>query len=141
MNTTLAAWEPRALSILRIVTALLFLQHGLTKLFGFPGSALAHLELMTLLGIGGIIEFVAGALLTLGLFTRVTAFVACGEMAAAYFMSHAPRAFFPLLNGGELAIMFCFVFFYLMFAGPGPWSIDTALQTGRSRKTGQHAVI
>jgi putative oxidoreductase len=120
------AWEPRFLSILRIMTGLLFLQHGLSKVFGFPPSANPRpYVLMTLVpGLAGLLELIGGALITAGLFTRIVAFILSGEMAFAYFMSHAPRSMFPLVNGGELAVMYCFVFLYLVFAGPGPWSLD-----------------
>ncbi len=120
------AWEPRILSILRIIVGLLFLQHGLSKIFGFPPSANPRpYVLMTLVpGLAGLLELVGGALVTVGLFTRIVAFILSGEMAFAYFMSHAPRGFFPYANAGELAVMYCFVFLYLAFAGPGPWALD-----------------
>ena len=119
-------WEPRVLSILRIMTGLLFLQHGLSKVFGFPPSANPRTYvLMTLVpGLAGLLELIGGVLVTVGLFTRIVAFILSGEMAFAYFMSHAPRSMFPLVNAGELAVMYCFVFFYLAFAGPGPWALD-----------------
>jgi putative oxidoreductase len=119
-------WEPRILSILRIMTGLLYLQHGLSKVFGFPPSANPRpYVLMTLVpGLAGLLELIGGVLVTVGLFTRIVAFILSGEMAFAYFMSHAPRSIFPLVNAGELAVMYCFVFFYLAFAGPGPWSLD-----------------
>jgi putative oxidoreductase len=121
-----AAWEPRILSILRIMTGLLYLQHGLSKVFGFPPSANPRpYVLMTLVpGVAGLLELIGGVLVTVGLFTRIVAFILSGEMAFAYFMAHAPRSMFPLVNAGELAVMYCFVFFYLAFAGPGPWSLD-----------------
>jgi putative oxidoreductase len=122
---SLSSWAPRILSIMRIVAALLFLQHGMSKILGFPASSMSgHFHLFTLSGLGGLIELVCGSLMTIGLFTRIAAFIASGEMAFAYFMAHAPRSFFPLLNGGELAIMFCFFFLYIAFAGPGAWSFD-----------------
>lgn len=122
----LGRWEPRILSILRIIVGLLFLQHGLSKILGFPPSANPRpYVLMTLVpGLAGILELVGGALVTLGLFTRIAAFILSGEMAFAYFMAHAPRGFFPLVNAGELAVMYCFVFLFLAFAGGGPWSLD-----------------
>ncbi len=121
-------WEPRLLSVLRIMAGLLFLQHGLNKFFGFPptanGSHAAY-QLLTLVpGLAGIIETGGGMLIALGLFTRPVAFIVSGEMAAAYFMSHAPRGFFPLTNGGDAAVLYCFVFLYLFAAGAGPWSLD-----------------
>ena len=116
-------WAPRALSILRIVAALIFFEHGSHKLLGFPpiDSPPAALSLSW---IAGVFELVGGALLVLGLFTRPVAFVLAGEMAFAYWIAHAPRSFFPVLNEGDAAILYCFVFLYLVFAGPGPWSID-----------------
>ena len=124
-NAVLATWSPRALSVLRIVAALLFLQHGLAKLLHFPHVAMFdQLRLFSLLGLAGIIELVGSALLLFGLFTRPVAFIMSGEMAVAYFMAHAPRGFFPIQNQGELAILFCFVFLYLAAAGGGPWSVD-----------------
>jgi putative oxidoreductase len=117
-------WAPRVLSILRIMTALLFLEHGTRKLFGFPPSPNPGPALFSLLGIQGIIEVVGGVLLALGLFTRPVAFILSGDMAVAYWMAHAPQNFFPVLNRGDAAILYCFVFLYLVFAGPGPWSLD-----------------
>jgi putative oxidoreductase len=117
-------WAPRMLSILRIMTALLFLEHGTQKLLGFPPSPNPGPALFSLLGIQGIIELVGGLLLALGLFTRPVAFILSGDMAVAYFMAHAPQSFFPVLNRGDAAILYCFVFLYLIFAGPGPWSLD-----------------
>lgn len=120
-----ATWSPRLLSVLRIVTGLLFLQHGMAKLIGFPHvAAFDNLQLFTLLGLSGVLELVGGLLVTLGLFTRPTAFVLSGMMAVAYFMVHAPQNVFPLINQGELAVLYCFVFLYLAAAGPGPWSLD-----------------
>ena len=122
-----ASWAPRLLSILRIMTGLLFLQHGTAKLLKIPVVPMfANLNLMTPPGIAGVLELVGGVLMILGLFTRSTAFVLSGLMAAAYFMAHAPRGFYPILNAGELAILFCFVVLYFAAAGPGPWSIDAA---------------
>ena len=123
LTTSLDRWAPHVLSILRIVVALLFLQHGLSKLFGFP-QAMAPPPMFTMIWFAGVIELVGGVLLTLGLFTRPAAFIMSGEMAIGYFLAHAPRSFFPALNGGNLAILYCFVFLYLVFAGPGPWSLD-----------------
>jgi putative oxidoreductase len=116
-------WTPRLLSVLRIITALVFIEHGTTKLFGFPGTVPAHLVLFPAL-IAGLIEVFGGLLLLVGLQTRLVAFIMSGEMAVAYFMSHQPRALFPFNNGGELAILFCFVFLYLAAAGAGQWSLD-----------------
>ena len=124
------AWEPRILSILRIMTGLLYLQHGMSKVFGFPPTANPRpYVLMTLVpGVAGLLELIGGALMTVGLFTRIVAFILSGEMAFAYFMAHAPRSMFPLVNGGELAVLYCFVFLYFVFAGPGPWSLDDMRQ-------------
>jgi putative oxidoreductase len=126
MNDTLSAWAPRILSVLRIVAAAVFMVHGSQKLFGFPPSEHGSPELLSLMGFGGVLEFFGGALVLVGLFTRPVAFVLSGMMAVAYFMAHAPKSFFPALNGGDAAILFCFVFLYLVFAGPGPWSLDAA---------------
>ena len=110
-----------------MVAALLFLQHGTAKLLHFPHVAMFdQLQLFSLPGLAGVIELVGSVLLLIGLFTRPVAFIMSGEMAVAYFMAHAPRGFFPILNQGELAILFCFVFLYLAAAGGGPWSIDAA---------------
>lgn len=126
---------PQTLSVLRIVSALLFLQHGSAKLLHVPYQAMfAHLPLMTLLGVQGVIELVGGALLAVGLFSRPVAFILCGDMAVAFFMEHFPRSWVPILDGGDLAVLFCFTFLYLWVAGPGPWSLDALLQT-RKRST------
>jgi len=123
----LTAWSPRVLSILRIMAGLLFLEHALSKFLGFPTPFPLPGPLPPLLIAAGAIELVAGALIAFGLFTRTAAFIASGEMAVAYFMQHAPKGFWPLANGGEGAILFCFTFLYLVFAGPGPWSVDAIL--------------
>ena len=128
----LVAWAPRMLSVLRIVAALVFIAHGTQKLLGFPAGANPGPEFMSLFWIGGLIEVVTGALLILGLFTRLAAFVASGEMAVAYWMFHAPQNPYPVNNGGDAAILYCFVFLYLVFAGPGPWSVDALLDRRRS---------
>jgi putative oxidoreductase len=123
MDEFVTKWQPQALSVTRIMSGLLFLEHGTGKYLDFP-----HLErvppMLSMPGIGGILELVGGALIVLGLFTRPVAFLLSGEMAVAYFTAHAPRSFFPVLNGGDAAVIYCFVFLYLFFAGPGPWSID-----------------
>ena len=119
----LTVWAPRVLSILRIVAALLFFEHGTQKLLGFPPHE-SPPAVMSMSWIAGLLELVGGAFLILGLFTRPVAFILSGEMAFAYWIAHAPRSFFPVLNGGDAAILYCFVFLYLVFAGPGPWSID-----------------
>jgi putative oxidoreductase len=123
----LAPWSSRLLSVLRIVAALLFLEHGTSKLFGFPPPQHPMpFELFSLMGFAGVLEFIGGILLVLGLFTRVTAFILSGEMAVAYFMAHFPKSFLPMVSGGELAALYCFVFLYLAAAGGGAWSLDSA---------------
>ena len=118
-------WHPQLLALLRIVSALLFLEHGTAKLFAFPvAQPGAPDPLPTMLLAAAVIELVAGVLIALGLFTRLAAFVAAGEMAVAYFMGHFPRGFWPVANMGDAAILFCFVFLYLAAAGPGAWSVD-----------------
>lgn len=125
-------WAPRLLSVLRIVTAFLFLQHGTAKLLGFPHVAFFDgLSLFSLIGFAGVLELVGGVLLLLGLLTRPTAFILSGEMAFAYFIGHAPKGLFPILNNGEPAILFCFVFLYLVAAGGGAWSLDRKLCRGK----------
>lgn len=118
-------WQPRVLSILRIMAGLLFMEHGMSKLFNFPHGPL-HPTLATepLLFIAGILECFGGALVAIGLFTRPVAFLLSGEMAIAYFMVHARKSFFPLQNEGDAAVLFCFVFFYLFVAGGGAWGLD-----------------
>lgn len=125
-SDTLTVWAPRVLSILRIVAALIFLEHGTQKLLGFPMGERAFVEFGTLSWWAGLIELITGVLLVVGLFTRAAAFIASGEMAVAYWMAHAPQSFFPVNNGGDAAVLYCFVFLYLVFAGPGPWSVDAA---------------
>ena len=119
-------WAPRLLSVLRIMTALLFMEHGTMKLLNFPASDNPGPALFSLIGFAGMLELVGGLLLVLGLFTRPVAFILSGQMAVAYFMAHAPHSFFPAVNKGEGAILFCFVFLYLAAAGAGPWSVDAA---------------
>lgn len=126
MNSMATSWAPRARSVLRIVTGLLFLEHGTQKLLGFPPprNPMPPLDLTTLMGWSGILELVGGALIVIGLFTRPVAFILSGMMAVAYFVAHFPNSFFPVLNGGDAAILFCFVFLYLFVAGGGTWSVD-----------------
>ena len=121
----LGRWQPQLLAVLRIVVGLLFLEHGLSKFFGFPVPFPVH-PLPPLLMAAGAVEVFAGVLVTIGLFTRIAAFLASGEMAIAYFMMHFPNGFWPLANKGEAAILFCFIFLYIAAAGPGAWSIDGA---------------
>ena len=125
-------WAPGALgvlSILRIFTGLALLQHGSGKILGFPVAPMfANVQIDSLTGIGGLIELVGGILFTIGLFTRPVAFILSGFTAAAYFMAHASKGFYPLLNGGELAALYCFVFLYFTFAGGGPWSADALIR-------------
>ena len=128
IGQTASAWAPRILSVLRIIAGLLFIEHGTMKFFNFPPSEMfaGGVELVSLMGLAGLLELVGGALIALGLFTRPVAFILSGEMAVAYFMAHAPSSFFPVINQGESAILFCFVFLYLACAGAGPWSVDAA---------------
>ena len=126
-----APYAPYMLSILRVVVALLFFEHGLSRLFGFP-SPLPTPALFTMYWFAGAIELAGGALVALGQFTRLAAFIMAGEMAVAYFFSHAPHGFFPILNRGDSAILYCFVFLYIAFAGPGPWSLDAAMRGKRA---------
>ena len=121
----LSRWQPQLLAILRIVVGLLFLEHALSKFFAFPVPFPVH-PLPPLLVAAGVIELVAGVLVTIGLFTRIAAFIASGEMAVAYWMQHFPKSPWPVANMGEAAILFCFVFLYIAAAGPGAWSIDAA---------------
>lgn len=118
-----SSWSPRLLSLLRITAGFMFMLHGTMKLFGWPGGG-EPMELMSLMGLAGVIEGLGGFMLMIGLFTRPVAFVAAGQMAAAYFMGHAGQGFFPTMNGGETAALFCFIWLYIGAAGPGPWSID-----------------
>ena len=122
-------FSPQLLSVLRIMAALLFMEHGMTKLFGFPPTEMFATAppVGSLLWVAGALETVGGALLALGLFTRPVAFVLSGEMAVAYFVAHAPQAAFPAQNQGDAAILFCFVFLYVAAAGPGPWALDSVL--------------
>jgi putative oxidoreductase len=133
MLNSLDRYAPYMLSVLRIVAALLFIEHGTMKLFGFPPSGeAARGGLGTLILFAALIETIGGLLLLVGLFTRPAAFIMSGEMAVAYFMAHAPHGFFPAVNRGDAAILFCFIFLYVFFAGPGAWSIDGARESSRS---------
>jgi putative oxidoreductase len=125
--TSLDRYAPYLLSILRIMAALLFMEHGLSKFFGFPAATMPPPTLFDLEWFAALIEFGGGVLLTLGLFSRAAAFIMSGEMAIGYFLFHAPQGFYPYVNHGEAAVLYCFVFLYLVFAGPGPWSLDALL--------------
>jgi putative oxidoreductase len=129
-------WTDLLLAILRVVAALILMQHGSQKLFHFPPSGapgpVAPLVLMSQTGLAGILEFFGGMMLLIGLFTRPVAFILSGEMAVAYFQVHAPRAFLPIVNRGELAVVLCFIFLYLAFAGAGSWSVDGLMRRSRT---------
>jgi putative oxidoreductase len=128
MDQMLAKYQPITLSLFRFMTGLLLFQFGVAKLLKFPaGTAFDKVELFSLIGAAGAIELVLGGLLMVGLFSRIVAFILSGEMAFAYFISHFPRGFFPLLNNGSLAIMFCFGCLYLATAGGGPYSLDAVM--------------
>ena len=124
MEKLINAWSPRLLSIMRIVTGFLFMQHGGQKMFGFPAPQRSEFDLFSLVGVAGTLELFGGFLIVIGLFTRATSFLLSGLMAFAYFLAHAPQGFWPILNKGELAALYCFVFLYLSAAGAGEWSID-----------------
>jgi putative oxidoreductase len=126
LYATLERYRPYILSVLRIVVGLLFLEHGLSKVFDFPAPSPVP-SLSGLLILAAILETIGAALFLVGAFTRIVAFILSGEMALAYFMAHAPRSFYPLVNGGELAVLFCFIFLYFAFAGGGPLSVDRAM--------------
>ena len=140
LNDTLAPWAPRVLSLLRIVAALIFLLHGTQKLLGIPPHP-NPAGITTLSWIAAWLELVGGPLLLLGLFTRPVAFILSGEMAFAYWLSHAPRHLYPTVNGGDAAILYCFVFLYLVFAGPGPWSLDALMGRDGRSGTGSRASL
>ncbi|OHD71035.1 MAG: DoxX family protein [Spirochaetes bacterium RBG_16_49_21] len=129
LKSFVAKWSPVVHSIMRIMIALLFMEHGAQKLFGLPVAMEGFtLSLFSLLGLAAILEFFGGLFVLVGLFTRPVAFILSGQMATAYFMAHAPKSFWPVVNQGELAIIYCFVFLYLAFAGGGSWSLDRALR-------------
>lgn len=133
VSDKLAPYQPIMLSIFRIMFGLLIMQHGLQKWFAFPvaNPAFANIQLMTMVGMAGVIELVGGALIAAGLFTRFAAFIVAGEMAVGYFTAHYPRSFFPIANGGNLITAYCFATLYLVFAGPGPLSLDAVLRKAR----------
>jgi len=133
------SWRPRALAVLRIVTGFLLIPHGTAKLFGVPHQAMFDgLQLVSLVGLAGVLEVIGGALILIGLFTRPVAFILCGFMAVAYFMAHGSQGnvLLPMLNQGELAVLYCFVFLYLVFAGAGAWSVDALRHGARAAQTG-----
>lgn len=126
ISERLSAYRPHALAVLRIMTALLFIEHGTMKLFAFPGPQGAGGALSAMMMFAALLELVGGILIAVGFLTRPVAFLLAGEMAFAYFMAHAPRSFFPAMNGGDAAVLFCFAFLYLVFAGAGAWSVDNS---------------
>ena len=126
----IVVWAPRLLSILRVVSALIFMAHGTQKLLGFPAAPNSGPAMFSLPWTAGLFELIGGILLAMGLFTRPVAFVLSGVMASAYWIAHAPRSAFPVLNGGDAAILYCFVFLYLAVAGGGAWSLDNVRKTG-----------
>jgi putative oxidoreductase len=135
------AWRPHVLSVLRIITGFLFVAHGTQKLFDYPSAGRGAADLMSFMGFAGALEFVGGLLIMLGLFTRVTAFILSGMMAVAYFMSHAPGGFLPMVNKGELAVLYCFVFLYMAIAGGGSLSLDALLRKDGKAATGELSTV
>ena len=133
---TISSMSPYAQSIMRIVIGFTFTCHGLQKLFGLLGGH--QMQFPSLIWFGGALEFFGGILILVGLFTRPVAFLLCGEMAVAYFRSHAPRGFLPIQNGGELAVLYCFLFLYFFAAGPGRWSLDALLQRSPKAASAVH---
>jgi putative oxidoreductase len=131
-STDLSRYQPYLLAALRIVAGVLFASHGLAKVVGFPVAPPGLQPITSLFGIGGVIEIVTGTLIILGLFTRPAAFVAAGQMAVAYWMFHAPQNLYPAANGGDAAILFCFVFLYIVAAGAGAWSLEGVVRSSTS---------
>jgi putative oxidoreductase len=125
---SLSSWSPHVLSLLRVAAGAAFMAHGTQKWLDFPPRGGAAPELLSLGGASGAIELIGGALIVLGFFTRPAAFICSGMMAVGYFLFHAPQSFFPVLNGGDAALLYCFAFFYIFFAGPGPWSLDRIIR-------------
>jgi len=134
-------YSDEALSLLRIVAALLFMLHGTSKLWGFPPFPMEQPAIFSLLWVGGIMEVIGGLLLIIGLFSRLTAFLLSGEMAVAYWMFHAPQSPFPSVNGGEAAILFCFTFLFIAAAGPGSWSVDAKFRGQRTLNVDNNAAL
>ncbi len=132
LDSFYATWTPRLLSVLRFILGFLFVAHGTQKLFNMPASERGAPPLLSFMGFTGVLEFVGGLLILFGLFTRPTAFILSGMMAVAYFMAHAPGGFLPIVNKGELAVIFCFVFLFLSVAGGGSWSLDNLLRGNKS---------
>lgn len=134
MNATFSRFSPQLLATLRIVAGVLFLAHGLVKVAGFPeGAQPGQQAILSLFGIGGLIEIVTGGLLVLGLFTRPAALIASGQMAVAYWLFHAPASPFPVINGGDASILFSFIFLYIVAAGPGAFAVDDVLPKAARR--------
>ena len=136
-DPTPSPWSGRMLAIFRIAAGLMFITAGTTKLFNFPANPMPGappIELWSQMGIGSVLEIVGGTLIVLGLFTRPTAFILAGEMAVAYFQFHQPQAFWPTANGGLGAVMYCFFYLYLIFAGAGDWSLDGVIHRSRARR-------
>ncbi len=135
MNKMLTNWMPQAMSVVRIMASLLFIEHGTQKLLGFPAPGPRGVaELLSMAGFAGILEILGGALLTVGFQTRIVAFLLSGEMAVAYFMAHAPRSFYPIINNGDSAILFCFIFLLFVFSGGGAWSIDNGKDSKQAER-------
>ncbi len=133
----LARYAPQLLAVLRVVAGVLFLAHGVVKIFGFPpGAAPGQQELLSMFGIGAVIEIVTGTLIVLGLFTRTAALIASGEMAVGYWMFHAPASLYPAVNGGDAAVLFCFIFLYLVAAGPGAFSLEGLFRRAQATTKG-----
>ena len=128
MTDTLERWSPYAQGVLRIVTALIYIEHGTQKLFGFPPASSPMPPAFSLFWIGGVLEMVGGFLILIGLFTRPVAFLLSGEMAVAYFQFHYPRGFWPVVNEGQPAVLYCFIWLYMSARGAGPWSLDAMLR-------------
>lgn len=126
-----SAWTGRMLSVLRMVVGLLFMEHGMQKLFGWPVPMPMPIALTSQMGLAGVLETFGGAAIVLGLLTRPVAFLLAGEMAVAYFQAHFPRSFYPIKSMGELPVFFCFTYLYFMLAGGGPWSLDALIAASR----------